>query len=100
MVKTQIQLPDALYHDLKRVAAAQEWSLAETLRRGAEWIVATHPGAALSPSSPWQLPEPINLDLIADPFADPDWREDANLSSSSAALVAERLRARAAQLET
>ncbi len=100
MVKTQIQLPDALYRDLKRVAAAQEWSLAETLRRGAEWIVATHPGAALSPSSPWQLPEPINLDLIADPFADPDWREDANLSSASAALVAEHLRARAAQLET
>jgi len=99
MVKTQIQLPDALYHDLKRVAAAKEWSLAETLRRGAEWVVATHPGAALSPSTPWQLPEPVNLDLLTDPFADPDWREDANLGSGAAALLAEALRLRANRLE-
>ena len=43
MVKTQIQLPDALYRDLKRVAAAQEWSLAETLRRGAEQLLQQYP---------------------------------------------------------
>ncbi|MCX6937502.1 MAG: antitoxin [Verrucomicrobia bacterium] len=100
MVKTQIQLPDELYRELKRVAAAKEWSLAETLRRGAEWVVATHPGAFHPSPTPWQLPAPIDLGLIADPFADPDWREDANLSAASASLIAEQLRARATRLET
>ena len=30
MVKTQIQIPDDLYRDLKRLAKRKEWSLAET----------------------------------------------------------------------
>ena len=55
MVKTQIQLPDALYRDLKRLATAREWSLAETLRRAAEQFLARHPDAAVTPSS-WQPP--------------------------------------------
>jgi hypothetical protein len=45
MVKTQIQLPDSLYRDLKRLAAQKEWSLAETLRRAAEQFLARHPAA-------------------------------------------------------
>ena len=55
MVKIQIRLPDALYRDLKRLAAAREWSLAETLRRAAEQLLARHPqvrGAATS----WRPP--------------------------------------------
>ena len=55
MVKTQIQLPDALYRDLKRLAAAREWSLAETLRRAAEQLLARHPLVAESAAS-WQPP--------------------------------------------
>ncbi len=98
MVKTQIQLPDDLYHALKRVAEAREWSLAETLRRGAEYIVATHP-VADRPATGWRLPDPINLALSADPFASPDWREDANLGSGAARLIAERLREEAARYE-
>lgn len=43
MIKTQIQLPDELYYALKKVAEEREWSLAEALRRGAEYIVSTHP---------------------------------------------------------
>ena len=42
MVKTQIRLPDGLYRDLKRLAAAQEWSLAETVQRAAEQFLARH----------------------------------------------------------
>jgi hypothetical protein len=54
MVKTQIQLPDSLYRDLKRLAEAREWSLAETVRRAAEQFLARHPG---SPStSDWKPP--------------------------------------------
>lgn len=55
MVKTQIQLPDALYRDLKRLAAAREWSLAETLRRAAEQLLARHPVVPAQPAE-WRPP--------------------------------------------
>ena len=55
MVKTQIQLPDALYRDLKRLAAAREWSLAETLRRAAEQLLARHP-VVPAQSAEWRPP--------------------------------------------
>ena len=55
VVKTQIQLPDALYRDVKRLAAAREWSLAETMRRAAEQFLARHP-IVPAPSSPWRPP--------------------------------------------
>ncbi|MCY3845641.1 MAG: ribbon-helix-helix domain-containing protein [Acidobacteria bacterium] len=55
MTKTQIQLPDALYRDIKRLAAAREWSLAETLRRAAEQFLARYP-AETTPTSPWRPP--------------------------------------------
>jgi len=60
MIKTQIQLPDALYRDLKRLAEAKEWSLAETLRRGAELLLARHPNIAQS-RLPWTPPQPRDL---------------------------------------
>ena len=43
MVKTQIQLPDRLYREAKRVAAKRELSLAEVLRRGVEYIARVYP---------------------------------------------------------
>jgi hypothetical protein len=55
MVKTQIQLPDRLYRDLKRLAAAREWSLAETLRRAAEQLLARHPQVRDAAAS-WRPP--------------------------------------------
>ena len=55
MVKTQIQFPDELYRDLKRLAAAREWSLAETLRRAAEQLLARHPPVTV-PASAWRPP--------------------------------------------
>ncbi len=55
MVKTQIQLPDRLYRDLKRLAAAREWSLAETLRRAVEQFLARH--RVVGPqTAPWKPP--------------------------------------------
>ncbi len=56
MTKTQIQLPDELYRDLKRLAAAKEWSLAETLRRGAELLLASYAESPISRSTPWSPP--------------------------------------------
>ena len=84
MVKTQIQIPDELYRRVKRLAEAQEWTLAETLRRGAELLLASRP---LPPNSgAWTLQPPANTQLRVDPFADPTWREDANLATAAARL--------------
>jgi hypothetical protein len=55
VIKTQIQIPDDLYRDLKRLAKAKEWSLAETLRRAAEQFLLRHPNRTPS-SSEWSPP--------------------------------------------
>ena len=55
MIRTQIQLPDELYRELKRLAEAKEWSLAETVRRAAEQFLARHPDPAPA-GSEWQPP--------------------------------------------
>ena len=88
MVKTQIQIPDGLYKRLKRLADEQEWSFAETLRRGAELLLATRPVAGLQDPAAWRLEPPANTRLRKDPFAtrkDPfateDWRLHANLGA-------------------
>lgn len=43
MIKTQVQLPDGLYQEAKRVAREREISLAEVMRRGVEYIVRVYP---------------------------------------------------------
>ena len=59
MIKTQIQLPEDLYQALKRVAASKEWSLAETLRRGAEQLLQQYPdpGGGAASAEDWQPPK-------------------------------------------
>lgn len=39
MIKTQIQVPEELFRDVRSFAKAREWSLAETFRRGAELLL-------------------------------------------------------------
>jgi len=58
MIKTQVQIPDELYRELKRVAAEKEWSFAEVVRRGAEYITQIHPPARQLSNQPWKLPPP------------------------------------------
>lgn len=54
MIKTQVQLPDELYHTAKAIAAQREWSLAEVVRRGIEQMALVYP---VRPSAkPWVLP--------------------------------------------
>lgn len=60
MVKTQIQLPDDLYERVKQLAKQKEWSLAETLRRGAELLLQQYP-APQSIQQPWTPPKPRRL---------------------------------------
>lgn len=58
MIKTQIQLPDQMYHALKRLAQRQEWSLAEAIRRGSELLLVRYP---TSTQEKWTLPQPRSL---------------------------------------
>jgi hypothetical protein len=84
MTKTQIQLPDALYREAKRVAKEREISLAEVMRRGLEYITRVYP--PMKPtgtkSKPWKLPDPLRLGLKKDPFADPDWRAELEVETA------------------
>ena len=87
VIKTQIQIPDDLYRRVKRLAESQEWSLAETLRRAAELLLAVRPAVATGGQKTWRLDPPANTRLRTDPFADPDWRAKANLGEAASALL-------------
>lgn len=43
MTKTQIQVPEELFQELRSFAKQREWSLAETFRRGAELLLQVYP---------------------------------------------------------
>ena len=60
MVKTQIQLTDELYAKVKKLAEQKEWSLAETLRRGAELLLERYPDPEAKPGT-WSPPKPKKL---------------------------------------
>jgi hypothetical protein len=60
MVKTQVQIPDQLFREAKRIASECEMSFAEVVRRGLEEMVRHHPPGRLSPAD-WTLPEPFDL---------------------------------------
>ena len=56
MIKTQVQIPDELYHKAKRLAEEREWSFAEVMRRGLEYMTRTHPPLQEPPPSLPVLP--------------------------------------------
>jgi len=56
MTKTQIQVPEELYREIKSFAKAREWSLAETFRRGAELLLEVYDANPLGSASPWVPP--------------------------------------------
>lgn len=76
MIRTQIQLPDALYREVKRVAAEREISLAELVRRGLETVLSRFPSHPVA-REVWELPKPQPLGGD-DFFKDPDWRYEIN----------------------
>jgi hypothetical protein len=81
MVRTQIQLPDALYARAKRIAKQHEISLAELVRRGLEHMVHLFPVDPLEHAG-WKLPAPLGLGELRAPVE--DWRELANAVDSGA----------------
>jgi len=88
MIKTQIQLPDALYRALKRVAKEREMSMAEVMRRGAEYITHVYLPMEKEPSGTG-LPGPFHVGVKVDPFANPDWRYELNERTAALGLVRE-----------
>ncbi|HLB33911.1 MAG: hypothetical protein A3F67_02125 [Verrucomicrobia bacterium RIFCSPHIGHO2_12_FULL_41_10] len=66
MTRTQIQLPDPLYREIKRLAQEQDWSIAEVLRRGAEAILRTYPNHKQKKTSSWKLPPPLKIKLLVE----------------------------------
>jgi hypothetical protein len=80
MTRTQIQLPDTLHAQAKRIADEQEMSLAELVRRGLEHMVRLY-GASEVPGPPWSLPEPLGLGEFLAPVE--DWRELASVTGNA-----------------
>jgi len=73
MIRTQVQLPEPLYREVKRVAEAQDWSTAELLRRGAEYIVRCYPrekGAVAH----WEPTAPLRLGSFRAPVQEASTR--------------------------
>lgn len=60
MIRTQIQLPDAVYEQARRLAETREISMAELLRRGLELILSQYPEPDKAIDD-WQLPAPKKL---------------------------------------
>jgi hypothetical protein len=71
MMRTQIQLPDDLYREAKRVAREREISFAEVVRRGLEYITRVYPPAAAA-TAPWTPPAPRHLGAFLAPEG--EWR--------------------------
>ncbi|MEI6787545.1 MAG: hypothetical protein WCL49_03605 [bacterium] len=63
MIKTQIQLPDLLYREAKRVAQEREMSLAEVFRRGVEYITRAYPPLNATDGHVWCLPAAVHTHL-------------------------------------
>jgi len=54
MTRTQIQLPEPLFNQIKRIAHARDWSVAEFIRRGMEAYVKTIPDTGIAQE--WEMP--------------------------------------------
>jgi hypothetical protein len=76
MTKTQVQIPDGLYNAAKRIARDREWSFAEVVCRGLEYVVRIYPPLETSEPEAWQPPKPVRLGCFRSPPE--NWRELTN----------------------
>jgi hypothetical protein len=61
MKRTQIQIPDPLYREVKRLAELRDWSVSEVIRRAVEQLVSQYP--EVKRGGPWKPPEPRDLGM-------------------------------------
>lgn len=76
MIRTQIQLPDGLYHRLKRLAECEETSLASIMRKAGEYLVSVHPEVGRN-AGKWEVPKPRKLG-ISPAIPCSEWKLAAN----------------------
>lgn len=81
MIKTQIQIPDHLHREAKRIAEEYEMSFAEVVRRGLERLLPTYPPRPEGGRRDWQLPT-LDLGLLTDPFENPEWRAELHVEAA------------------
>lgn len=76
MTKTSIQLPEALYREIKRVAAEHKMSRSKLVQRGLETLLSCFPVHPESHAT-WELPKlrPLGGDAF---FDNPNWRYEIN----------------------
>jgi hypothetical protein len=60
MIKTQVQFPDHLYAEAKRISSEYEMSFAEVVRRGIEKLAREYPPRRVS-TEKWLPPKPRSL---------------------------------------
>jgi hypothetical protein len=71
MKRTQVQIPDPLYEDIRRIAERRDWSVSEVFRRAVEAYVAEIPEVGGGGS--WGFPQPREM---GEPTVAPGrWRE-------------------------
>ena len=70
VVKIQVKMPDTLLREAKRLAAENEMSFAEVVRRGLEEIIKHHPPGRTRAES-WPLPEIASLSVASSTYAWP-----------------------------
>ena len=71
MKRTQVQIPDPLYEDVRRIAERRDWSVSEVFRRAVEEYVSEVP--ELGEEDGWVLPKPREM---GEPRVAPDqWRD-------------------------
>jgi hypothetical protein len=78
MTKTQIQVPEDLYREIKSFAQAREWSLAETFRRGAELLLEVYDDHPQPPTAAWTPPVSASVgwqNLSPEALRDVAWQD-------------------------
>ncbi len=69
--RTQVQIPDPLYREVKRVATLLDWSISEVFRRAVEQMVAQYPPNKYQ--AVWTLPKSREMGV---PLIPPEgWRD-------------------------
>lgn len=71
MKRTQVQIPDPLYEEIRRIAERRDWSVSEVFRRAVEEYVAEIP--EVREEGGWVLPQAREM---GEPKVAPDrWRD-------------------------
>jgi hypothetical protein len=93
MTKTQIQLPEELFREVRAFSKNHEWSLAEAFQRGAELLLQVYPDtAAAAPSIARRRIYDTRTALALAPSALPSWPPPTQRASRYLELLASGIR--------